>query len=181
MKKKQMGATAFDIIIYTMMIAAVIYVIVQSKLGNNNSMSYKLILGAWILGAVVINDFIEPKVLGRFEGMKEYKLQMYLMYAITDAAAYASLYIFIVNVGFFREPVHYVFLAVAGILFLVRGRLFAKYKKLSSGGAKIAAPVKELQAEEPEEEDDFIMDTLDEDEDDMKVFIIRENERRSYR
>lgn len=176
MKKKQSESKIFDIIIYSMMAIAVLYVLIQTKIGNNNEMYYKISLGIWIIAALVINDFVEPKVRGRFEQMKEYKLQIYLMYAITDAAAYGALYLFIVNIGFFQEPIHYLFLGIALILFLVRARLERKYKSLTDGASQIIQELKDKPGyleEEVIEDDNFEVNTLDE-EDDMKVFIVRE-------
>lgn len=62
---------SFDIIVYSMMIVAVIYAIVQSLSGHNNEIYYKLILGIWILLAVVLSDFVEPMINRTFEEFQE--------------------------------------------------------------------------------------------------------------
>ena len=74
---------SFDIIVYAMMILAVIYAIVQSVLGNNQELHFKLTLGIWILAAVVISDFVEPMVNREFDAMNEQELKKFLPYAIT--------------------------------------------------------------------------------------------------
>ncbi len=169
MIRKMMNEMFFDVIVYAMMIIAVIFVLIQTILGNNNSLLYKILLGIWILAAVVVNDFVEPKCKGKFNKMKEYKLQIYMMYAISDAAAYALLYIFVVNVGFFQEVIHYFCLLLALIFFFMRNRFLKKFHLLSDGGKSIV----HLEESDFNTQDDVEIDTLDDDED-MKTFIFRE-------
>ena len=45
---KKTGLNPVDIIVYGMMIAAVVYVIVQCILGNNDALHFKIVLGIWI-------------------------------------------------------------------------------------------------------------------------------------
>ena len=42
---KKTGSNPVDIIVYGMMIAAVVYVIVQCILGNNDALHFKIVLG----------------------------------------------------------------------------------------------------------------------------------------
>ncbi|MCM1308961.1 MAG: hypothetical protein NC223_10225, partial [Butyrivibrio sp.] len=94
-RKKTKAETAlFDIIIYAMMIAAVLYVIVQSILGNNNRLHFKLTLGLWILAAVAVTDFIAPLFQGKLDGLSPKASLMYGVYAAADAAMFVCLYIF---------------------------------------------------------------------------------------
>ncbi len=134
MKKK--NDNIFDVIIYSMMIVAVIYAVVQTLLGHNNLLSYKITLGVWILASVIISDFVDPLVNKKFDKMKSYKIQSYIMYAIADAAMYASIYVFIINVSYFKEPVHYVFLAIAFILLIVKSRLYSNYRHATDSRAE---------------------------------------------
>ena len=87
---------SFDIIVYSMMIVAVIYAIVQSLSGHNNEIYYKLILGIWILLAVVLSDFVEPMINRTFEEFSGRQMYRYMAYAITDAASYMAVYIFVI-------------------------------------------------------------------------------------
>ncbi len=114
---------SFDIITYIMMILAVIYVVIQSVSGNNNRLYFKILLGIWILAAVVLNDYAEPALNGDFNRMGIGMLRLYLAYAVTDAAAYAFLYIFVINAGMFKEPVHYIFFAAGMTLMLAKSIL----------------------------------------------------------
>ena len=70
---------SFDIIVYSMMIVAVIYAIVQSLLGHNNEIYYKLILGIWILLAVVLSDFVEPMINRTFEEFSGRQMYRYML------------------------------------------------------------------------------------------------------
>ena len=55
---KKTGSNPVDIIVYGMMIAAVVYVIVQCILGNNDALYFKIVLGIWIVVAVAVADYI---------------------------------------------------------------------------------------------------------------------------
>lgn len=162
-----------DIIIYSMMIVAVGYIIVQTILGNNGETSFKITLGVWMLGAVIVLDFIEPLICKTFDKITGRAAAVYGLYAVFDAVAYVSLYIFIINIGYTKEPIHYIFLGVAIVFFI--GRIFfgTVYK-----GIKDEAPEIKEQEQEPEpeilEEDDVEVNTLsEEDEDDIKVMVFR--------
>ena len=126
--KKKSAVGVLGILVYAMMIIAVIYVLVQAILGNNGTLAFKLILGVWILAAIVIMDFVEPMAGHRFDSLPAASLKWYIMYAVMDGAMYMCLYVFVINVSMVREPVHYLFLP-AMILFLVmRIIFFNKYK-----------------------------------------------------
>lgn len=120
---------SFDIIVYSMMIVAVIYAIVQSLSGHNNEIYYKLILGIWILLAVVLSDFVEPMINRTFEEFSGRQMYRYMAYAITDAASYMAVYIFVINVGIYKEPFHYIFLAAGVLLFILKFILYKKFEK----------------------------------------------------
>lgn len=175
-KKTKAETALFDIIIYAMMIVAVLYVIVQSVMGNNNRLHFKLTLGLWILAAVVVTDFIAPFFQGRFDGLSPKASYMYGVYAAADAAMFVCLYIFIINVGLSKEPLHYVFLGGAALLFV--GKTVA-YKAFE--GAKLRQDIEKenikpdtWEFEQGENStDDIFVDTLDED-DDIQVLIYRD-------
>jgi hypothetical protein len=138
---------SFDIIVYAMMILAVIYAIVQSVLGNNQELHFKLTLGIWILAAVVISDFVEPMVNREFDAMNEQELKKFLPYAITDAGAYICVYMFVVNAGMYKEPVHYVFLVLGLILFVVKGMLWNGFHDETKRRVRIESVLEEEQKE----------------------------------
>ncbi|MGN0375095.1 MAG: hypothetical protein ACI4EN_06295 [Butyrivibrio sp.] len=147
----------FDIITYAMMIVAVIYIILQTFLGNNGELSFKLTLGIWILGAIMVNDFVEPMVSKVFDGITLKKGIFYVISAVCDGAVYVCLYIFIINIGFTKEIWHYLFLVPAPV-FLAGKIFFGKMYR------KAGETVTDL--------DDVEVDTLDDDED-LKVMIYR--------
>ena len=80
-----------------MMVVAVIYIIIQTVLGNNNELSFKITLGLWILAAVVISDFVEPLVKKVFDNIPFQRGMYYIIYSVFDAASYMSFYIFIIT------------------------------------------------------------------------------------
>lgn len=120
---------SFDVIVYSMMIVAVVYAIIQTMLGRNNEMTFKLILGVWILIAVTLTDFVEPMVNKSFDNMSSAKIKQYACYAITDACAYIFLYLFVINAGYFKEPVHYIFLGAGILLFIIKSLIYRKFRK----------------------------------------------------
>lgn len=178
-KKTKAETALFDIIVYAMMIVAVLYVIVQSVMGNNNRLHFKLTLGLWILAAVVITDFAAPFFQNKFDGLSPKASCMYGVYAVADAAMFVCLYLFIINVGLAKEPLHYVFLCAAVLLFV--GKTIA-YKAFE--GAKLRQDIEQENIKpdtwefEREEggTDDIFVDTLEDDED-IQVLIYRDKKR----
>ena len=162
-----------EMIVYAMMVVAVIYVIVQSILGNNSELHFKITLGIWILVAVVISDFIAPMLDKRFEKVGEKAAMLYLGYAIMDALAFTGVYIFIINVNMTKEPLHYAFLAFSVIMFLMKTFIYNKYQ-VESG--------KNMEAAFAEEEDwesesaDEVADETDESREDNGDDESREGE-----
>ena len=114
----------FDIIIYAMAVVAVVYVIVQTVLGNNQELSFKITLGIWILAAVIIIDFVEPFINKNFDNISFKKMLLYGGYGMCSSMGCMSLYIFIINVRNVKEPVHYVFLGAS--VLLIAGRFVLK-------------------------------------------------------
>lgn len=178
-KKTRSETALFDIIIYAMMVVAVLYVIVQSVMGNNNRLHFKLTLGLWILAAVVVADFIAPLIQGKFDGLNRKASYMYGVYAAADAAMFTCLYVFVINVGLAKEPLHYVFLGGAAMFFA--GKTIA-YKAFE--GAKLRQDIEQENITpdalefEPDGNgtDDIFVDTLEED-DDIQVLIYRDKKR----
>lgn len=103
-----------------MMIVAVVYIVVQTFLGNNSALNFKITLGVWILAAVVVNDYVEPFVKGTFDNITSRRGAVYILYAVCDAAAYACFYVFIINIGFTKEIMHYISLGLALLFFIGR-------------------------------------------------------------
>ncbi len=121
----------FDVIIYGMMIAAVIYVIIQCILGNNDTLHFKLTLGIWIVLAVAVADFIGPVVTGRLNGISSKAAVLYTVYAMMDAVVYAGLYIFVINVNMTKEPLHYIFLGIGVVFFIAKTIVNGKFRKMA--------------------------------------------------
>ena len=63
----------FDIVILAMFVVAGIYVVVQTILKNNEELSFKLTLGVWILAVVIVMDFVEPLLTGKFDNVSRSK------------------------------------------------------------------------------------------------------------
>ncbi len=171
MNNREHKRKLIDNIVYSMMIVAVGYIIVQSVLGNNGETSFKITLGLWMLGAVIVSDFVEPLICNNFDRITGKTAAVYGLYAVFDAVAYVCFYIFVINIAFTKEPVHYVFLGVAVVFFI--GRMFfgTVYK-----GIKDEAPVEEEQVVRSEimEEDEVEVNTLsEEDEEGIKVMVFR--------
>ncbi len=165
--KKENKSNFFDIIVYGMMIVAVIYIVIQTILENNAKLSFKITLGIWILAAVIINDYVEPFVNKMFDNISAKKGSMYLLYAVCDAASYAGFYIFIINIGFTKEVVHYVFLGIAVILFIGRLIFYNLFQTIDDSTKQTD------DGKNVENSDDVMVNTLDED-DDLRVMIYRE-------
>lgn len=144
------------------MIVAVIYIVIQTILENNGEFSFKITLGIWILAAVIINDYVEPFVNKVFDNISAKKAGIYLMYAVCDAAAYACFYIFIINIGLTKELFHYVFLGIAIILFIGRLIFYNKFQGMEDTENTVENP------------DDVMVNTLEENDEDIKVMIYRE-------
>lgn len=110
----------FDIIIYAMAVVAVVYIIVQTALGNNRDLGFKITLGVWILSAIIIMDFVEPFIGKRFDNISFKKMMLYGGYGICNSMGFVCLYIFVINVRAVKEPMHYVFLGASALLFVGR-------------------------------------------------------------
>ena len=162
---------SLDIIVYLMMIIAVIFATVQSLLGHNNDTAFKLILGIWILSAVIISDFVEPVINKSFHAMDSDMIKKYAAYAVTDAAAYVFIYVFVINVGLYSEKIHYIFLGAGILFFIIKMLLFSAYKKDMVSSSSIKNPdSEELRCLRFEKSRLEIQEN--EDDDGVKVFVI---------
>lgn len=166
-KKETSGNGFFDIIIYGMMIVAVVYVIIQCILGNNDTLHFKLTLGIWIVLAVAVADFVGPAVMGRFNDIPSKSVTLYTIYSIMDALMYMGLYVFVINISMTKEPLHYIFLGIAVVFFAVKTPVYKKFEKSLKDIPDSGRP-------DDEETDDVEVDTLrEEDEDDIKILVYR--------
>ena len=174
MTGKENKSNFIDIIVYAMMLVAIIYIIVQTILNNNGEASFKITLGLWMLGAIIISDFVEPLICEEFDNMTAKAAALYGLYAVSDAVAYTSLYIFIINIGYTKEPIHNIFVGIAAVFFGLRILFSCMYKKEKK---RLVPEVKKDEADETKEsieEDDIEINTLsEEDEDDIKVIVYR--------
>ena len=172
MTNRENKSNFIDIIVYAMMFVAVIYIVIQTLLNNNGETSFKITLGLWLLGAIVISDFVEPLICEDFDNMMKKEAMFFGLYAVADAVAYVSLYIFIINIGYTKEPIHIVFLGIAGLFFGLRILFSYLYKKSKKDVLPAdTQPVKEVL---PDDNDDVEINTLtEEDEDDIRVMVYR--------
>lgn len=159
--KKEAKINLFDIVVYSMMVVAVIYIIIQTILGNNSELSFKITLGIWILAAVVVSDFVEPLVNRVFDNIPFQRGMYYVIYSVFDAAAYMSFYIFIINIGLTKEVLHYIFLGLAIIFFVGRFLFRNMYE-----GFRRENSTSDI--------DDFEVNTLDESENNQPIAIKNE-------
>lgn len=158
-----------DIIIYSMMVVAVGYIVVHTILGNNGESFFKITLGLWMLIAIIVSDFVEPLICEDFDRMTGKAAAYYGLYAVFDAVAYVSLYIFIINIGLRKEPLHYVFLGIAVLFFAGRIMFSMMFKN-----ARNEAPKKAVNTSSQEVlEDDIEVNTLAEEDDDIKIMVFR--------
>ena len=171
MTNKENKSNFIDIIVYAMMVVAVIYIVIQTLLNNNGETSFKITLGLWLLGAIVISDFVEPLICEDFDNMMKKEAMFFGLYAVADAVAYVSLYIFIINIGYTKEPIHIIFVGIAVLFFGLRILFSHFYKNAKMVVAPAATqPVKEALADE----DDIEINTLsEEDDDNIKVMVYR--------
>lgn len=179
-ENKSSREKVFDGIIFFMMIIAAVFAIVQTALGNSQEMFFKLVLGLWILAAVVLSDFVEPYVNRKFDDMTEKSVKYYIMYAVTDGAMYAFAYVFIINITLLKEPVHYIFLALFVLMFVAKTIFSKAYKSegkdetppdMPDKAEELPDSVKELLSDDSD--DDYEEESLDE-EDILKIIRYRE-------
>ena len=160
-EKQKEGMSLTDSIVYVLMILAVAFIVVVSIKGDNARLYFKLGLGILILVTVMIADFIGPVLGGRFDDINTAAFKNYLVYAIMDALTYVGLYVFIINVSYTKEPVHYVFLGLSVVLFLAKTWVYGRYRRLAR-----VKPATE------EDEYDVEVDTMEE-EDEVKPYRYR--------
>ncbi len=152
----------FDIVIFSMLILAVIFIIVGAVQGIIGTSYFKIILGVWIVALIVINDFAEPYNMGEFDNLSMRRSRLYLLYAVCDAVFYAFLYLFIININKYSEPLHYVFLGLS-IASFVGMLMFRKRFK--------DEPDKD---ERPSYSGAYVEGGIRSDDDDIKVMILKD-------
>ncbi len=152
-----------NLIVYAMVLVAVVYSLIQGLLGNAGTMHFKITLGIWIAAAVFVIDFVAPLVRGELFSGTYRKNLMYILYAVADAAMYVFLYIFVINITMSREPVHYVYLGVAAVMFPVRVILYRMYTGTSDEESEAAKlPDEDDEAAKLPDEDDEAAKLTDE-------------------
>ena len=149
-----------NLIVYAMVLVAVAYSLIQGLLGNAGTMHFKITLGIWIAAAVFVIDFVAPLIRGELFSGTYRKNLMYILYAVADAAMYVFLYIFVINITMSREPVHYVYLGVAAVMFPVRVIFYRMYTGTSD---------EESEAAKFPDEDDEVAKLPDEDDEAAKL------------
>lgn len=152
-----------NLIVYAMVLVAVVYSLIQGLLGNAGTMHFKITLGIWIAAAVFVIDFVAPLIRGELFSGTYRKNLMYILYAVADAAMYVFLYIFVINITMSREPVHYVYLGVAAVMFPVRVILYRMYTGTSDEESEAAKlPDEDDEAAKLPDEDDEAAKLTDE-------------------
>ena len=168
-EKKKTPAGVFDMTVYGMMAAAVVYVLIQTILGNNDTLFFKLTLGVWMMAAVAIMDYVEPMAEHRFDTLKPDALRWYTAYAVADSFMYMCLYVFIINVSMVKEPVHYAFLALMLAALALRVFFFRRYR-LTAGKKKDENVIHEIKDNQETQSDDSFKD-------DVREMIYRERDK----
>lgn len=134
----------YDIIVYGMMIVAVVFIIIQTFSGQFTSLGFRVSLGAWILIAVSISDFVGPMMTHELNGYDSSQMTKYVFTCILDAIAYMCVYIFVVFIGNWSEWTHYMFLVAGVCIFAVR---FLVSKSIGEPHEEELVPVQNRQRE----------------------------------
>lgn len=124
------NAKAIDMIKITMitnmilLLCGLIYVIVVTVSGYNDALWYKLSLMVLMMGYSLLFNIAALYGMNAFENMTRRQGRNYFGYMIFDVVELCFLAMFVVNVGDFDEPFHYIALGVFLILTIPRHILY---------------------------------------------------------
>lgn len=120
----------FDMRLITMVVNMILlilglaYVVAVTVTGHNGSLWYKLSVMILMMGYSVLFNIAALYGMNAFERMTRQQGRSYFGYMIFDAVELCFLAMFVVNVGDFDEPFHYISLGVFLILTIPRHILY---------------------------------------------------------
>lgn len=120
----------FDMRVITMVVNMILlilglaYVVAVTVTGHNSSLWYKLSVMILMMGYSVLFNIAALYGMNAFERMTRQQGRSYFGYMIFDAVELCFLAMFVVNVGDFDEPFHYISLGVFLILTIPRHILY---------------------------------------------------------
>lgn len=120
----------FDMRVITMVVNMILlilglaYVVAVTVTGHNGSLWYKLSVMVLMMGYSVLFNIAALYGMNAFERMTRQQGRSYFGYMIFDAVELCFLAMFVVNVGDFDEPFHYISLGVFLILTIPRHILY---------------------------------------------------------
>ena len=120
----------FDMRVITMVVNMILlilglaYVVVVTVTGHNGSLWYKMSVMILMMGYSVLFNIAALYGMNAFERMTRQQGRSYFGYMIFDAVELCFLAMFVVNVGDFDEPFHYISLGVFLILTIPRHILY---------------------------------------------------------
>ncbi len=120
----------FDMRVITMVVNMILlilglaYVVAVTVTGHNGSLWYKLSVMILMMGYSVLFNIAALYGMNAFERMTRQQGRSYFGYMIFDAVELCFLAMFVVNVGDFDEPFHYISLGVFLILTIPRHILY---------------------------------------------------------
>ncbi len=107
-----------------LVLAGLLYVVAVTVLGYNGRLWYKLSVMLLMMGYSVMFNIAALYNMQAFENMTRQQGRSYFGYMIFDAVELCFLAMFVVNVGDFDEPFHYVSLGVFLVLTIPRHLLY---------------------------------------------------------
>ena len=107
-----------------LVLAGLLYVVAVTVLGYNERLWYKLSVMLLMMGYSVMFNIAALYNMQAFENMTRQQGRSYFGYMIFDAVELCFLAMFVVNVGDFDEPFHYVSLGVFLVLTIPRHLLY---------------------------------------------------------
>ena len=107
-----------------LVLAGLFYVVAVTVLGYNGRLWYKLSVMLLMMGYSVMFNIAALYNMQAFENMTRQQGRSYFGYMIFDAVELCFLAMFVVNVGDFDEPFHYVSLGVFLVLTIPRHLLY---------------------------------------------------------
>lgn len=120
----------FDMRVITMVVNMILlilglaYVVAVTVTGHNGSLWYKMSVMILMMGYSVLFNIAALYGMNAFERMTRQQGRSYFGYMIFDAVELCFLAMFVVNVGDFDEPFHYISLGVFLILTIPRHILY---------------------------------------------------------
>ena len=99
------------------------FILLASISGNNTGVMYKVVVLAWIVLYLLINDLAEPYFSKLFNTMTPAQKKSYFAYFFLNFVSFIMLGLFVVNAHLYVEPFHYVALVVFVVLIIPKNIL----------------------------------------------------------